>query len=150
MPGSRHLVRWVGYVTIHTADILKTDLTALRDTNETLDVVGNLPYYITSDILLHLFTAARLGIVARAVVMMQREVADRIAAKPDPAPVIARARGERERSSCGEALVAGLAPFPAARYAGCSRGRAAAWIANSFPLGGRWCFDPNRPARSTI
>jgi 16S rRNA (adenine1518-N6/adenine1519-N6)-dimethyltransferase len=47
-----------------------------------VDVVGNLPYYITSDILLHLFAAARAGAIGRAVVMMQREVAERIAAGP--------------------------------------------------------------------
>ncbi len=70
------------HVTIHTADILATDLGALRVGDETMDVFGNLPYYITSDILLHLFSAARNGVLARAVVMMQREVADRIAAAP--------------------------------------------------------------------
>jgi 16S rRNA (adenine1518-N6/adenine1519-N6)-dimethyltransferase len=43
-------------------------------------VVGNLPYYITSDILLHLFAAHR--VLDRAVVMIQREVADRVAAQP--------------------------------------------------------------------
>jgi 16S rRNA (adenine1518-N6/adenine1519-N6)-dimethyltransferase len=76
------------HVTIHHADILQTDLAALTTNNEqlsgnnSLDVVGNLPYYITSDILLHLFAAAREGVIARAVLMMQREVADRIAAAP--------------------------------------------------------------------
>jgi 16S rRNA (adenine1518-N6/adenine1519-N6)-dimethyltransferase len=45
-----------------------------------LFLVGNLPYYITSDILLHLFRAH--AVIARAVVMIQREVADRIAAHP--------------------------------------------------------------------
>jgi 16S rRNA (adenine1518-N6/adenine1519-N6)-dimethyltransferase len=45
-------------------------------------VVGNLPYYITSDILLHLFRAAVAGKVGRAVLMMQREVAERVAAAP--------------------------------------------------------------------
>lgn len=45
-----------------------------------LSIVGNLPYYITSDILLHLFAAHRH--IDRAVVMMQREVADRVAAHP--------------------------------------------------------------------
>ncbi|MDP9037838.1 MAG: 16S rRNA (adenine(1518)-N(6)/adenine(1519)-N(6))-dimethyltransferase RsmA [Acidobacteriota bacterium] len=45
-----------------------------------VDVIGNLPYYITSDILLHLFRAARAGAVRRAVLMMQREVAVRVAA----------------------------------------------------------------------
>ncbi len=80
------------HVTIHTADILQTDLsTLLPSAGEpwalgpgpwTLDVLGNLPYYITSDILLHLFRFARAGVLSRAVLMMQREVADRIAAAP--------------------------------------------------------------------
>jgi 16S rRNA (adenine1518-N6/adenine1519-N6)-dimethyltransferase len=70
------------HVSIHHADILQTDLSEMLGDSTTLDVIGNLPYYITSDILLHLFAAARKGIVARGVVMMQREVADRIAAHP--------------------------------------------------------------------
>ena len=70
-------------VAVHQADILKTELSSLLEPGESsLDVVGNLPYYITSDILLHLYAAAREGVVRRAVVMMQREVADRIAALP--------------------------------------------------------------------
>lgn len=69
-------------VTIHHADILTTDLGTMREDTLPLDIVGNLPYYITSDILLQLFATARAGIVARAVVMMQREVAERIAANP--------------------------------------------------------------------
>ena len=68
------------HVTVHHADILKTDLAPLAaEANGPLDVVGNLPYYITSDILLHLFRFARAGLVRRAVLMMQREVAVRIA-----------------------------------------------------------------------
>lgn len=43
-------------------------------------VVGNLPYYITSDILLRLFDFHEL--FETIVIMVQREVADRIAAKP--------------------------------------------------------------------
>jgi 16S rRNA (adenine1518-N6/adenine1519-N6)-dimethyltransferase len=69
------------HVTIHHADILRTDLAPLAEAGS-LDVIGNLPYYITSDILLLLFAAARAGVVSRAVVMMQREVAERIAAAP--------------------------------------------------------------------
>jgi 16S rRNA (adenine1518-N6/adenine1519-N6)-dimethyltransferase len=43
-------------------------------------VVGNLPYYITSDILLHLFDFhEHFDLI---VIMLQREVADRIAAEP--------------------------------------------------------------------
>jgi 16S rRNA (adenine1518-N6/adenine1519-N6)-dimethyltransferase len=43
-------------------------------------VVGNLPYYITSDILLRLFEYAKY--FDSIVIMVQREVADRIAAEP--------------------------------------------------------------------
>ncbi|MGC1648872.1 MAG: 16S rRNA (adenine(1518)-N(6)/adenine(1519)-N(6))-dimethyltransferase RsmA [Candidatus Sulfotelmatobacter sp.] len=43
-------------------------------------VVGNLPYYITSDVLLRLFEFSKY--FDSIVVMVQREVADRIAAEP--------------------------------------------------------------------
>jgi len=43
-------------------------------------VVGNLPYYITSDILLRLFEFSKY--FESIVIMVQREVADRIAATP--------------------------------------------------------------------
>jgi 16S rRNA (adenine1518-N6/adenine1519-N6)-dimethyltransferase len=43
-------------------------------------VVGNLPYYITSDILLRLFSFSKY--FDSIVIMVQREVADRIAAEP--------------------------------------------------------------------
>jgi 16S rRNA (adenine1518-N6/adenine1519-N6)-dimethyltransferase len=74
-------------VEIVQADILATDLAALISPGETtdcetIDVIGNLPYYITSEILLRLFAAGRSGLLARAVLMMQREVADRLAASP--------------------------------------------------------------------
>jgi len=52
----------------------------LEFTPEPVKVVGNLPYYITSDILLRLFQYRRyLGTI---VLMLQREVADRIATAP--------------------------------------------------------------------
>jgi 16S rRNA (adenine1518-N6/adenine1519-N6)-dimethyltransferase len=63
-------------------DILDVDLASLLQQAETADVVGNLPYYITSPILMRLFTAGTLGQLTRAVVMMQREVAERLAAEP--------------------------------------------------------------------
>lgn len=43
-------------------------------------VIGNLPYYITSPILLHLFEHHQH--IEQIVIMVQREVADRIAAEP--------------------------------------------------------------------
>ena len=49
-------------------------------TPEQVRVVGNLPYYITSDILLRLFEYCEY--FSTLVLMVQREVADRIAAAP--------------------------------------------------------------------
>jgi 16S rRNA (adenine1518-N6/adenine1519-N6)-dimethyltransferase len=45
-----------------------------------VDVVGNLPYYITSDIVLRILELHPN--IERAVIMVQREVADRISAAP--------------------------------------------------------------------
>src|ERR1051325_1200719 len=79
-------------VEIIEADVLKLDFrTVLNRTIGPLNdlrplkparahVVGNLPYYITSDILLRLFEFHDQFDVI--VIMVQREVADRIAAKP--------------------------------------------------------------------
>jgi 16S rRNA (adenine1518-N6/adenine1519-N6)-dimethyltransferase len=49
-------------------------------TLEPVKVVGNLPYYITSDILLRLFSFSKY--FESVVIMVQREVADRVAAEP--------------------------------------------------------------------
>jgi 16S rRNA (adenine1518-N6/adenine1519-N6)-dimethyltransferase len=69
-------------VEIVEADVLEVDLAALVPLGESADVVGNLPYYITSPILLRLFAAGARGLLVRAVVMMQREVAERLSAAP--------------------------------------------------------------------
>lgn len=68
-------------VDIITNDVLRVNLTALAEREGgRLVVIGNLPYYITSEILLHLY--AHADALDRAVVMMQREVADRLCAEP--------------------------------------------------------------------
>ncbi len=66
---------------LHT-DVLKVNLAEVSAGAEAseLVVVGNIPYYITSDILLWLF--AQVGNFSRAVLMMQQEVAERITAPP--------------------------------------------------------------------
>ncbi len=80
VPELRFRFRSHANVEIVEADVLQTDLSALVPAQEKSLVIGNLPYYITSDILLHLFDhSAALDL---AVVMMQREVADRVAASP--------------------------------------------------------------------
>lgn len=69
-------------VEVVEADVLAVDFASLVGPGERASVVGNLPYYITSDILLKLFAASRAGLFTRAVLMMQREVAERVAAAP--------------------------------------------------------------------
>lgn len=75
-----HLQEQFPSIEVLQADILATDLTALRTADEKLRIVGNLPYYITSPILMHLFEHS--DAIATAVVMMQREVANRVIAAP--------------------------------------------------------------------
>ncbi|WP_303217980.1 16S rRNA (adenine(1518)-N(6)/adenine(1519)-N(6))-dimethyltransferase RsmA [Enterococcus asini] len=71
-------------VTVVHQDVLEADL--VKTTGEVftkdlpIKVVANLPYYITTPIMMH-FLESNLP-VAEMVVMMQREVADRISAAP--------------------------------------------------------------------
>ncbi|KZK38388.1 16S rRNA (adenine(1518)-N(6)/adenine(1519)-N(6))-dimethyltransferase RsmA [Lactococcus taiwanensis] len=71
--------------TLVNADILKVDLATqiqqFKDPSLPIKVVANLPYYITTPILMHLIESKIP--FAEFVVMMQKEVADRIAAKPN-------------------------------------------------------------------
>jgi 16S rRNA (adenine1518-N6/adenine1519-N6)-dimethyltransferase len=68
-------------VTVIQQDVLQFDFAAASATaGERLRVAGNLPYGITSQILLKL--AASHAALDRAVLMVQREVADRITAHP--------------------------------------------------------------------
>lgn len=61
-------------------DVLEFDFAAAAEAGERLRVAGNLPYYITSPILLKL--AASHAALDLAVLMVQREVADRVTASP--------------------------------------------------------------------
>jgi 16S rRNA (adenine1518-N6/adenine1519-N6)-dimethyltransferase len=66
---------------VRHADILTLDLAALaQGQGRKLAIIGNLPFYITSDILLHL--VEHHAAIDRAVLMVQREVAERVAALP--------------------------------------------------------------------
>ena len=68
-------------VRVETIDILSFDFAAASAAaGQKLIVVGNLPYYITSPILTKL--AENSSNIDRAVLMVQREVADRVTAKP--------------------------------------------------------------------
>lgn len=68
-------------VTVAEQDVLEFDFAAAAAAaGKRLRVVGNLPYYITSPILLKL--AASHAALDSAVLMVQREVADRVTAAP--------------------------------------------------------------------
>jgi 16S rRNA (adenine1518-N6/adenine1519-N6)-dimethyltransferase len=66
-------------VTVVSADVLETDIAALTGGRRTR-IYGNLPYYITSPILHHLFASAEL--IDEIHIVIQREVALRLVAEP--------------------------------------------------------------------
>ena len=71
-----------GRIEVLATDILKLPLDSIaRSTNrQRIKVFGNLPYYITSACLMHLFQFHRW--IEEIVVMVQQEVAERIVADP--------------------------------------------------------------------
>jgi 16S rRNA (adenine1518-N6/adenine1519-N6)-dimethyltransferase len=70
-----------GQVSLRRQDVMQFDFAAEAEAaGQKLVVVGNLPYYITSPILLRM--AANSAALDRAVIMVQREVADRVTAAP--------------------------------------------------------------------
>ncbi|SHK71401.1 16S rRNA (adenine(1518)-N(6)/adenine(1519)-N(6))-dimethyltransferase RsmA [Rhodothermus profundi] len=72
--------RWPALDVRH-ADVLTVNWAELAaEKGEKLHVIGNLPYYITSPILFALLDAR--DVLAEAVLMMQREVAERLVASP--------------------------------------------------------------------
>ena len=71
------------HVEVMNADALAFDYAAARAAaGKPVVVVGNLPYQIASALILSLVEAGARGDVARAVVMVQREMAQRIVAPP--------------------------------------------------------------------
>jgi 16S rRNA (adenine1518-N6/adenine1519-N6)-dimethyltransferase len=77
--GLRHLAKKFPNLTVVPGDILKTDLAAIA-AGRRIRIYGNLPYYITSPILHHLFTFA--DIIDEIHIVIQTAVALRLAAQP--------------------------------------------------------------------
>jgi 16S rRNA (adenine1518-N6/adenine1519-N6)-dimethyltransferase len=67
-------------LTIHSADALKFDFSALVKQQEKLRIIGNLPYNISTPLLFHLLENAFC--IADMQFMLQKEVVDRICAAP--------------------------------------------------------------------
>lgn len=73
--------RYAGRADVHVvhADFLKVDIRSLSGRPEELKVVGNIPYNVTAPIVFRLLEQPR---PAEIVLMVQREVAQRLAASP--------------------------------------------------------------------
>ncbi len=81
VPILRDVLRWADGLEILEADAARLDYAALRARlGVPLTVTGNLPYQLSSRILVELSDAAPS--VERAVLMVQREVAERLSAGP--------------------------------------------------------------------
>jgi 16S rRNA (adenine1518-N6/adenine1519-N6)-dimethyltransferase len=70
----------LGTLRVHLADALEFDFRSLRPDHEKIRLVGNLPYNISTPLLFHLL--AQANCVEDMVFMLQKEVSDRIAARP--------------------------------------------------------------------
>ena len=69
-------------LTVHEADVLKVDVTSLAKNlnTQTLRVVGNLPYNISTPILFHLLD--HVAVIQDQHFMLQKEVVERMVAAP--------------------------------------------------------------------
>jgi 16S rRNA (adenine1518-N6/adenine1519-N6)-dimethyltransferase len=79
LPSLRHLSKQFPNLNVVPGDILEADIVAIA-AGRRIRIYGNLPYYITSPILHHLFTFADL--IDEIHVVIQTEVAQRLAAQP--------------------------------------------------------------------
>lgn len=70
-----------GNLIIHQADALEFDFTQLAKDKRPLRIFGNLPYNISTPLIFHLLE--QLSVIKDMHFMLQKEVAERIAAKPD-------------------------------------------------------------------
>jgi len=77
--GLRRLAKQFPNLTVVSGDVLETDIAAIAS-GRRIRVYGNLPYYITSPILHHLFNFA--DFIDEIHVVIQAEVAHRLAAQP--------------------------------------------------------------------
>jgi len=75
------LAAGIDNVDIRNGDILREDIEEIaREANQPLVVLGNLPYNISSQVIVQLIRARRC--VTRAILMLQKEMAQRLCAGP--------------------------------------------------------------------
>lgn len=76
----QQLVRYADKLAIHEADALRFDYRSLQQNSESMRVIGNLPYNITTPLLFHLLSQS--DCIDDMCFMLQREVVERICAQP--------------------------------------------------------------------
>ncbi len=69
-----------GHLIVHEADALEFDFAGLVPSGESLRVIGNLPYNISTPLIFHLLDYA--NIILDMHFMLQKEVVERLAAQP--------------------------------------------------------------------
>ncbi|MBR7887496.1 16S rRNA (adenine(1518)-N(6)/adenine(1519)-N(6))-dimethyltransferase RsmA [Marinomonas sp. A79] len=67
-------------LTVHEADAMKFDFRSLKTDEQSIRVVGNLPYNISTPLIFHLLSQA--DVIEDMHFMLQKEVVDRLAARP--------------------------------------------------------------------
>lgn len=81
LPELRSRCDHAGDLTVHLADVLTVDFSALRQDKRPLRVFGNLPYNISTPLIFHLIH--HFNVISDMVFMVQKEVADRLCAVPN-------------------------------------------------------------------
>lgn len=71
----------LGELVVHAADVLDFDFATVKTDDRLLRVFGNLPYNISTPLIFHLLKYQ--SIISDMVFMVQKEVAERLAAAPD-------------------------------------------------------------------
>lgn len=81
IPALQDRCHHAGVLKIHEKDVLDFDFSSVKHNDRLLRVFGNLPYNISTPLIFHLIDYA--DIIQDMVFMVQREVAERLAAAPD-------------------------------------------------------------------
>ncbi len=70
----------IGKLTLHQGDVLKFDFHRISEADQSIRLIGNLPYNISTPLLFHLLQFSE--IISDMHFMLQKEVAERITAAP--------------------------------------------------------------------
>lgn len=81
IPELQERTRHVGTLHVHSADVLAFNFSDIKHDDRLLRVFGNLPYNISTPLIFHLILYA--DIIEDMVFMVQKEVAERLAAETD-------------------------------------------------------------------